>query len=220
MMFKALVAAHICVLVDGLTPGHGRGESWSSGETDPIMVKRWLAALGRRATRFVTTHDPYEDPVSGAERDYEQAVDLATRHDRTGDLAALQDSVSLFRRALAAIPAGDPDHASALCNLGIVLRMLFVRTGELATLSEAVQVGRQAVAATPAGDADRSVMLSALGTTLLEQYLRTSEPGALTQAVHLCWEAVATTPTDDVNHAAMLNNLGIPSWRCSAERGT
>lgn len=78
------------------------------------------------------------------------AADLLDRC-RTGDLGALNDVATLYRRALATIPAGHPDQAVYLNYLCGTLWTMFERTGELAALTEAVQVGRDAVAATPAG---------------------------------------------------------------------
>jgi hypothetical protein len=67
---------------------------------------------------------------------------------------------------VAAAPAGHPDRAGYLSNLGIALRTRSERTGDRADLDAAIDLLRQAVAAAPAGHPDRAVMLSTLGTAL------------------------------------------------------
>ncbi len=88
-------------------------------------------------------------------------------YDSTGDLHALQQAVVLFQRAVAVIPATDPDRATYLSNLGAVLRTLFERVGDPVVLDEAVRVGREAVATTSATHPDRAVLLSSTNRILI-----------------------------------------------------
>lgn len=61
---------------------------------------------------------------------------------------------------------GDPDRASWVNNLGLMLESRYERTGAVTDLEEAIGMARQAVAATPDDDPDRAASLSNLGHQL------------------------------------------------------
>lgn len=136
--------------------------SWE--EPGPIMVKRWLAALSGSLKQFASSSDPNGDGVLRLAVEFERAIDLFDRYQRTGDLDALTEAVTSYRHALATTPTGHPSQAAVLNNLGIALRSLYWRTGELAALTEAVTIGREAVTATPTGHPKRAMYLTSLGT--------------------------------------------------------
>ena len=62
-----------------------------------------------------------------------------------------------------ATPAGHPNLAGRLSNLGNALVRRFERTGDTADLDAAIDAGRQAVAASPAGHPNLATMLANLG---------------------------------------------------------
>ncbi len=85
---------------------------------------------------------------------------LQARFERTGQLADLDEAITLFRDAVAATPVGHPERPGRLSNLGAALRTRFGRTGQLADLDQAITARQEAVAAIPADHPDRPVILS------------------------------------------------------------
>jgi hypothetical protein len=66
-----------------------------------------------------------------------RAIELFTVYQHNGQLALLNEAITLFRAATTA-PPGHPDQAGFLSNLGTALRALFERTGNTGALEEAV----------------------------------------------------------------------------------
>ena len=78
-----------------------------------------------------------------------RAVDLLRTYQRSGDPAVLVQATTLCRAAVAATPAGHPDRAAVLSNLGGALRSLAEHTGDIAVLTQAVESSRAAVPTPP-----------------------------------------------------------------------
>ena len=74
---------------------------------------------------------------------------LRARFGRTGQLADLDQAITLFREVVAGTPAGQPARPARLSNLGAALQARFGRTGQLAELDQAITLYREAVDATP-----------------------------------------------------------------------
>lgn len=55
-------------------------------------------------------------------------------YQRTGDMQALRDAVTLCRQAVDTLPGGDPGRAAYLDSLGSFLLTLFGRTGQVPDL--------------------------------------------------------------------------------------
>ena len=147
------------------------------------------------------------------------AIDAITSYQRTGQRELLDQSVALFRAALAATPEDHPAHAGRQNDLGGALRMLFARTGELDALVEAVDLARAAVDATPADHRDRAGFLSNLGSVLQMLFGHTEQQGVLVEAVDALREAVDATREDHPDRATRLGNLGIALQRLFARTG-
>ena len=180
---------------------------------DPEAVPEPL----RRLYQQTHSHSGDTDPDPGAPAS--RAIELLTAYQRTGELPLLTEAVALFRDAVAATPAGHPDRAGSLNNLGAALRVLAERTGDTAVLAEAVQASRDAVAATPADHPYRAAVLSTLGGALQALYERTGDTAVLTEAVALFRDAVAATPADHPDRAGYLNNLGGALQELSGRTG-
>jgi predicted metal-dependent phosphoesterase TrpH len=138
---------------------------------------------------------------------------------RTGDRAALNEAIDLLRQAVAASPAGHPDRAGRLSNLGTALQARFERTGERADLDAAIDLLRQAVAASPAGHPDRAGLLSNLGAALETRFERTGDWADLDAAIDLLRQAVAASPADYHDRAMYVSNLGLALRTRSEQTG-
>ncbi|MEU4541499.1 CHAT domain-containing protein [Streptosporangium sp. NPDC023825] len=135
-------------------------------------------------------------------------------YEKTGDLTALNESITSSRHFLAVTPLGHPDRAAAQCNLGLVLRALFERTGETAAIEEAVELFRDAAAITtdtpvlPDGP-ERSAMSFHLGAALLLLFKQTGELSAITEAVAAARFSVTAASSDRPDRGARFNGLAM-----------
>jgi hypothetical protein len=68
-----------------------------------------------------------------------------TLHEQTGDMAALAESVDLFRGALLLPPLGDDDRSSSLGNLANAPLRHYQQSGDLGKLAEAIDLQRAAL---------------------------------------------------------------------------
>src|SRR5215813_4687719 len=77
---------------------------------------------------------------NSAARASAEALALIAEFQRSGNLDILNVAVDLLAQALDATPAGHPDRAEILSDLGFALRLRFERTGRLADLDAAIRV--------------------------------------------------------------------------------
>jgi membrane protein YdbS with pleckstrin-like domain len=138
-----------------------------------------------------------------------QAIKLMQRFLNTGDLAALHQVIDLLRRAVGATPAGHPNRARLLSNLGGALQERFERGGQIADLEEAIEFGRAAVQATPPDHRNLAGYLSNLGRGLGERFEQVGELADLGEAVEVWRAAVRATPVRHSDRAEYLGNLGV-----------
>ena len=113
---------------------------------------------------------------------------------------------------MASTPAGHPDRAGSLSNLGAALAIRFARTGELADLDAAIDLLRQAVATAPPGHPGHAMCLSNLGGALRTRFARTGELADLDAAINAGRQAVAATLPGHPDRAMYLSNLGAALW--------
>jgi CHAT domain-containing protein/tetratricopeptide (TPR) repeat protein len=135
------------------------------------------------------------------------AIERYQAYARTGETTHLDSAIDLFREAVAAVPAGHPDRAGRLSDLGAALQVRLGQGGTVGDLGEAVDVAREAVAAVPAGHPDRGDMLSNLGAALQVRLGRGGEVGDLDEAVDVAREAVAVVPAGHPERARHLIGL-------------
>ncbi|TQM84536.1 tetratricopeptide repeat protein [Saccharothrix saharensis] len=135
-----------------------------------------------------------DDPGSLTRR----AVELTLRFEAEGDVAALDESVRLYRRALATMSTDDP-------HLGLCCQMLSTALrygGDPGVLPESVELARAALSVTPADHEYRADRLSNLGHAHLAVFDHGGDADALWEAVACFGQAVAAS--DDHPHAASL----------------
>jgi hypothetical protein len=137
-----------------------------------------------------------------------QAVDLISDYEHSGELPALTDAIALFREAAAAALVSDPNRGTHLNNLGAALRELCGRTGDMEALAEAIQATRDAIAATRVGDPKRVTYLRNLGDAFQELFGRTGDTDTLTQVIQARRDTVTATPDDHPRRAMYLSLFG------------
>jgi hypothetical protein len=147
---------------------------------------------------------PSGDPQALADR----AVALLQAALHTSDANDLDTGIDLLRQAVAATPAGHPDRAKYLSNLGAARGLRFDRTGDPDDLDAAIDLLGQAVAATPVGHPSRPGRLSNLAASTEARSKRTGDGDDLDTAIDLLGQAVAASPADHPGRATMLANLG------------
>jgi tetratricopeptide (TPR) repeat protein len=145
------------------------------------------------------------DPLVMAGR----AATLLEEAQRSGEPGALNRAIDLFQQAVAATPAGHPDSAAILSNLGGALRTRFASTANRADLDAAITVGQQAVATAPADYPHRATIMSTLSGALQIRFDSTGNRADLNAAIDLLQQALAASPAGHPDHAARLYNLGI-----------
>jgi tetratricopeptide (TPR) repeat protein len=136
------------------------------------------------------------------------AAALQARFEMTGDLAPLNEAVTVQRRALAEARAHDRDRTALMSNLGNALRKRFERSGVAADLAETIKLQRQAIEEAPDDDQDRTALLSNLGTALRLWFEVTGDIDSLDEAVAVFRLAVSTTQPGTPSHTLRLSNLG------------
>ena len=134
------------------------------------------------------------------------SVQLLNLFERFGDLADLQQAISLLQEAVRSTSVWDHQHVMGLTNLGAALAHRFQRLGELSDLEQSISKHRDAVGLTPDGHPDIPTCLCHLGGTLLLRFKRLGELSDLEEAISRLKHAVDLSP---VGHPASLNHLGI-----------
>jgi tetratricopeptide (TPR) repeat protein len=152
--------------------------------------------------------DVVRDSASGltGEDLWTASVRLVDLFERFGDLADLQQAISLLEEAVRSTSVWDYRHLMGLTNLGATFAHRFQRLGELSDLEQAISKHRDAVGLTPDGHPDIPTRLCHLGGTLLLRFQRLGEFSDLEEAISILKHAVDLSP---VGHPACLNHLGI-----------
>jgi tetratricopeptide (TPR) repeat protein len=129
---------------------------------------------------------------------------LRTRYQRTGDTQALDEAITVLRKAVHAV---DPSHVSRpgfLSNLGNALRSRFEvssivaapAAADPADIREAITVLTEAVAAAPGDAPDRAGSVANLATALILAAEHDAYPGALDQAITVLDQNVGAVGDD------------------------
>ncbi|KAH6904689.1 TPR-like protein [Coprinopsis sp. MPI-PUGE-AT-0042] len=135
-------------------------------------------------------------------------VDLMRQFDRTGDLATVNEAITLLYRAVQLTPKGHVNLPSRLNNLGSSFLRRFERMGDLSDIAEGISSLRRAVQLTPEGHAGLPAYLNNLGNLFLCRFERTGDISDITEAISAQHCAVQLTPEGHADLPACLNNLG------------
>ncbi|GAA4606383.1 tetratricopeptide (TPR) repeat protein [Actinoplanes octamycinicus] len=116
----------------------------------------------------------------------------------------LDRAVDLMEAAVAEAPAGFPDRAGLLSNLGLARHARYERTGDPGDLDEALRVHREAVARTPGN----ALFHANLASAVLSRFGRTGARADLDEAIDLSRRAVSLADPDDPDRSGFLSNVG------------
>ena len=130
---------------------------------------------------------------------------LATRYEKMGDVADLEEAIQVTRQALSAT---SDTSATLLRNLGQMLENQFKLTGNVADLEEAIRRTRQALDVGPVDNNTRATWSRSLSDNLMVLFHQTEKVADLEKAVQLAHQAVDMTPEDHPLYAARLDHLG------------
>ncbi|HUC57776.1 MAG TPA: CHAT domain-containing protein [Streptosporangiaceae bacterium] len=109
----------------------------------------------------------------------------------TGDAGAVDAAARVWRRIVAATPAGEPELAARSSYLGLALMLQFLSTGDREELEASVAAARGAVEHLPAGDENLDSCLAYFARCLRIRYLVGSDPADLEEAVGAARRSVA-----------------------------
>ena len=137
------------------------------------------------------------------------SVDLLRCFQRSGDLADLQQAVSVLQELVRSTSSEDDRHRAGLWNLGEALFYRFERLGQLSDLEDAISRRREAVDLTPDGHPDMPIILNILGNSFLTRFKRLGQLSDLENAISRRREAVNLTPDGHPDKPSRLYNLGI-----------
>lgn len=154
---------------------------------------------------------PPHRPLSG--QDLEELTDeglaSAAAFGRSGDPAALDRAVELFRSVAARGSADLPDRARHLDNLGVALLDRYELRGDQSDLQGALQAARMATAADLPAHDQRALHLSNRCNAELAAYYGTGDPDCLQEAVHCGRAAVAAAAEEDEDLPLYEENLAV-----------
>jgi hypothetical protein len=168
---------------------------------DPADLAEAVAALGHAVSEA-------PDGVVAPALRMNNAAILQMRYETNGDDEGLEAAVDAVRDAVAAMPAGDPERASLLSDLGALLRDRFERGGDPSALAEALDAHGTALAGTRPDSAAYPGRLNAFGRTLQSRHRLTGDPGDLDAAIDAYRGALDATPADPPGRALYAANLG------------
>ena len=136
------------------------------------------------------------------------SVQLLHRFERFGDVADLQQAITLLEEIIRSTSTWDVRHRGGLANLGVALSHRFQRLGELRDLEGAIARHRDANDLTPYGHPDKRRRLNNLGNSFRARFERLGELSDLEDAISMLRDAVCLTPHSHPQKPTLLNGLG------------
>jgi hypothetical protein len=98
------------------------------------------------------------------------SLQLLRRFEWFGDLADLQQAITLLEELVRSTLPWDERHRGGLANLGVALSYRFSHLGELRDLEDAISRHRDAVDLTPHGHPDKATRLNNLGSSFFLRF--------------------------------------------------
>ena len=136
------------------------------------------------------------------------SVYLLRRFERFGDLADLQQAVSILRKLVRSTSPWDDRYCSVLGNLGAALYYRFEHLGDEADLNEGLSRLGDASDITPDGHPHKPNNLNNLGNSFRARFERFGQLNDLEDAISRQREAVDLTPDGHPDKPSRLSNLG------------
>ena len=142
---------------------------------------------------------------------------MTKRFERVGNLADLEEAISVQRRAIQLTPNGHEDMPGRLNNLGNSYQCRFEHAGELSDIEEAISLQQRAVQLAPNGHANMPGWLNNLGNSYMRRFERTGEIPDIAEAISRQQQALQLTPNGHANIPLYLDSVGN-SYQCCFER--
>ncbi|KAI9455287.1 TPR-like protein [Boletus coccyginus] len=155
------------------------------------------SSIEQESTSGLTDEDPW---TFGAH--------LLRRFERFGDLADLQQAISVLEASVQSASVSDNGRLAGLTNLGVALLYRFKRLDKLSDLEQAISRHRACVDLTPDGHPEKPGCLNNLGLSFLNRFERLGELSDLEQAISRLTDAVDLTSGGHPDKPGRLSNLG------------
>ncbi|WP_345583984.1 CHAT domain-containing protein [Streptomyces prasinosporus] len=211
-------AACLSTLAGALVVQYGRQGDPRTLDESIEAGRTALAATGLPSPATVHPEDAAEPepPVGGAPDTVPILINLALalrcRHERTGDIQDLDESIATARGALRISPPRSANHSACLSQLAIALQLRFHLTGHTEDLDEAVDAGCKALRRGPARHPARGLLLNDHARALRLRFERDGDAGDLDEAIATVRQALHFLAPEDVAYAlchAQLSSLAL-----------
>ncbi|KAJ2935018.1 hypothetical protein H1R20_g2069, partial [Candolleomyces eurysporus] len=134
-------------------------------------------------------------------------VALQAVYEHTGDIATLNEIISLNHEVLKLLPATHQGRAALLNNNAIALHALYDRNSDVKTLNEVISLRREVLELRPASHPARAMSLSNLAVALCALHRHNQQIETLIEAISLDREALALRPPPHPYRPLSLINL-------------
>jgi tetratricopeptide (TPR) repeat protein len=115
---------------------------------------------------------------------------------KTGSIDDINQAIKIQENLLAATPPGNPNHASSLHNLGILLQDRYKRNASLIDINRAISLS------------NRGMYLDNLVGAIERLSELEGSLDELDTAIEIIKQAVSSTPAHNANHITYVNSLG------------
>lgn len=137
------------------------------------------------------------------------ALALRRRHERTGDIGDLDESVAAARGALRLSPPRSADHPACLDQLATALQIRCRLTGDPEDLDEALDAGRKALRRCPVRHPSRVMLLNNHARALRLRFERDGDAADLNEAIAAVRQGLHTVAPEDTATALLHLQLSI-----------
>ncbi len=179
--------------------------------------RRATSDLDQAITLFEEVYRSAASPIERASALNSQANGLSLRHDLTGSLADVDQSISLREQAIAVALSGSIDLALYRANLGVDLLKRFELSGAGADLDRAIDEQRRALRDAPAGSADGPRLLAGLADSLARRSDLGSD-GEDAAETHATYRRVVEQGVDVLPEQALAAALRWGGWAAKLEQ--
>jgi tetratricopeptide (TPR) repeat protein len=187
------------------------------------MLSRSGAGAGSAHEKPEDSGDPVETEIrhgrewlaacpSGHEHRAYACTFLAAALQKTSSTTVPDEVITLYREAMALLPAEHPLRAGLYNNLASALHTCYEMTGAADLLDEAITLHREALALQPAGHPDRSMSCNNLANVLRTRYEMAGISDLLDESITLHREALALRPAGHPGRSMSCNNLANALW--------
>ncbi|KAF5674688.1 TPR domain-containing protein [Fusarium denticulatum] len=120
---------------------------------------------------------------------------------------SIDEAIQITKRAIAAVPEGDPNHQVRLMNLSTYLGTRYRECGESSDLDEAIRFAKDALDLTERSTSDYFEALNNISTLLGMRYSDSGSSLELTEAIQLMSEALEVIGTSNLLRPKLLNSM-------------